>query len=157
MAKRFASAMSEFANGIGNSPSFLVENYPWSSIGNGAGTVVDVGGSRGNIAIILAQSAPHLNFVVQDLPHMIRGANEVVPAEVAARISLMAHDFFIEQPVKADVYLFRNIFHNWADSHVVRILKATIPALRPGARIVVNDYLIPEPKTMSSSKERSVR
>ena len=69
----------------------------------------------------------------------------------------MAHDFFNDQPVIADVYLFRNIFHTWADSQVVKILKATIPALRPGARIVVNDYLVPEPKTMSSLKEKSVR
>lgn len=157
MAKRFAGAISAFADGHGNSPSFLVENYPWSSIGNGAGTVIDVGGSRGNVSIMLAQSEPNLKLVVQDLPHMIRGADDTVPAEVAARIVFMAHDFFTEQSVKADVYLFRNIFHNWADSHVIKILKATIPALRPGARIVVNDYLISDAKTMSSSKERSVR
>lgn len=149
--------MSAFANEPGNSRSFLVKNYPWSSVGNGAGTVVDVGGSRGDTSIMLAQSVPNLKVVVQDLPHMIRAANDTVPAEVAARIEFMAHDFFIEQPVKADVYLFRNIFHNWADSNVFKILRATIPALRPGARIVVNDYLVPEPKTMSSSKERSVR
>lgn len=157
MAKRFAGAMSGLASGFGTSPSFLVNNYPWSPIGNGAGTVVDVGGSRGNVTIMLAKSAPNLKFVVQDLPHMIRGANDTIPAEVTARIKFMAHDFFIEQPVIADVYLFRNIFHNWADSQVIKILKATIPALRPGARIVVNDYLVPEPKTMSSLKEKSVR
>ena len=149
--------MSTFANGVGNAPSFLVQGYPWASVGGGSGTVVDVGGSKGNVSVALAQSAPGLQFVVQDLPDMIRGAKDAIPADVSERIRFMPYDFFTDQPVGADVYLFRNIFHNWSDSHVLRILKATVPALRPGARIVANDYLIPEPKSLSPSKERAIR
>lgn len=149
--------MSTFANGLGNAPSFLVKGYPWASVGSGSGTVVDVGGSTGNISVALAQSAPGLSFVVQDLPDMICGAKARIPADVSDRITFLPHDFFTDQPVAADVYLFRNIFHNWSDAHVLRILKATIPALRPGARIVANDYLIPEPNSMSPSKERTIR
>ena len=178
MAKRFAGSMSALTNGLGLSPRFLSESYPWSSIpslANGndnnnnnnsynhnsitkQGTVVDVGGSRGNISVALAQSHPHLHFIVQDLPDMIRGAVDAVPADVAGRVEFMPHDFFLPQPVKAaDVYLFRNIFHNWSDAHVARILRATIPALKAGARVVANDYLIPEPMSMSPSKEREIR
>lgn len=157
MAKRFAGAMSAFANGIGLSPSFLVNGYPWSSVGNGTGTVVDVGGSKGNISVALARSAQKLHFVVQDLPSTIDGAKDILPDDVADRIEFMAHDMFTEQPLKADVYLFRNIFHNWSDSHVIKILQAAIPALKPGACIVVNDYVIPEPKSVSPSKERDIR
>lgn len=158
MAKRFAASMSTFSNGLGLSPTFLTKSYPWSSIGdNGKGTVVDVGGSRGNISIALAQTHHKLKFIVQDLPDMIRGAKDALPPDVAGRVEFMEHDFFTPQPAKADVYLFRNIFHNWSDTHVVKILRATIPALEPGARVVVNDYLIPQPKTMSPSKEREIR
>ena len=168
MAKRFAGSMSALSNGIGLSPNFLSKSYPWSSIPRHAnnnnhsstkqGTVVDVGGSRGNISIALAQTHPHLHFIVQDLPDMIRGAQDAVPADVAGRVEFMPHDFFLPQPVNAaDVYLYRNIFHNWSDAHVVKILRATIPALKAGARVVANDYLIPEPMTMSPSKEREIR
>ena len=168
MAKRFAKSMSTFSNGVGLSPAFLTTGYPWSSIGvsnsnsNSQGkpkpTVVDVGGSRGNISVALASTHPHLTFVVQDLPSMILGAQDAVPPDVADRVSFMAHDFFTEQPVReAEVYLFRNIFHNWSDMHVVKILRATVPALGPGARVVVNDYLIPEPMSMAPSKEREIR
>ncbi|KAL8710084.1 MAG: hypothetical protein Q9225_007362 [Loekoesia sp. 1 TL-2023] len=157
MAKRFSGAMSTFTNGAGLSPSFLVNGYPWSSIGNGTGTVVDVGGSKGNISVALARSVQKLEFVVQDLPSMIDGAKDTLPDDVADRIEFMAYDFFTEQPLEADVYLFRNIFHNWSDSHVIKILQATVPALKPGARVVANDYLIPEPKSMSPSKEREIR
>lgn len=157
MAKRFAGAMSAFANGAGLSPLFLVNGYPWSSIGNGTGTVVDVGGSKGNVSVALARSVQKLHFVVQDLPNMIDGAKDTLPDDVADRIEFMAYDFFTEQPLEADAYLFRNIFHNWSDSYVIKILQATVPALKPGARIVANDYLIPEPKSMSPSKEREIR
>ncbi|KAL2005746.1 hypothetical protein VTN00DRAFT_10239 [Thermoascus crustaceus] len=155
MARRFAGAMSAFANGHGNSPSFLVQGYPWASIGNG--TVVDVGGSKGNVSVLLAQSYPNLRFIVQDLPDMIAGVEETLPVDIQGRVEFQAHDFFTEQPVKADVYLLRNVFHNWSDSHAIRILKAMVPALKPGARIVINDYLLPEPGTMSPMKERAVR
>ena len=123
------------------------------------GTVVDVGGSRGNISVALAQTHPHLSFIVHDLPDMIRGApDDAVPTDLRDRIAFMPHDFFLPQPVAgADVYLFRNIFHNWSDAHVVRILRATIPALKVGARVVVNDYLIPEQGSMAPVKEREIR
>lgn len=156
MARRFAGAMSSFANGHGNSPSFLVQNYPWNTIGTG--TVVDVGGSKGNISVLLAKQFPGLSFIIQDLPEMISGVSDTIPAEFQSCIKFQAHDFFTEQPVHgADVYLFRNIFHNWSDSHAIRILKALVPALRPGSRLVINDYVLPEPGTMSLMKERAVR
>jgi len=156
-AKRFAGAMAAFADGPSISPSLLAKGYSWSSIGNGTGTVVDVGGSKGNISVVLAQSAPGLRFVVQDLPGALQGAEDTVPDDVKPRIEFMEHDMFKDQPVKADAFLFRMIFHNWSDEHVIEALKATIPGLKPGSRVVVNDYLVPEPKTMSHMKERTIR
>ncbi|RAH68272.1 O-methyltransferase-like protein [Aspergillus aculeatinus CBS 121060] len=155
MARRFASAMSTFANGHHNAPSFLVQGYNWGQLGQG--TVVDVGGSKGNVSSLVAQDYPELQFIVQDLPSMIDGAAESLPNEVRDRVAFQAHDFFTPQPVQADAYLFRNIFHNWSDSHGVRILQALVPVLRPGARIIVNDYLLPEPGLLSLVKERAVR
>ncbi|PWY87083.1 O-methyltransferas-like protein [Aspergillus sclerotioniger CBS 115572] len=155
MARRFAGAMSFLAAGHGNSPSHLVQGYPWDTLGSG--TIVDVGGSKGNISTLLAQKYRRLKFIVQDLPSMIQGVAETLPDDVRDRVEFQAYDFFTTQPVQADVYLFRNIFHNWSDSHATRILQALVPALRPGARIVVNDYLLPEPGTMSLIKERAVR
>ena len=70
----------------------------------------------------------------------------------------MSHDFFTEQSVKnADVYFFRWIFHNWSDEYCVRILRNLIPALKPHARIVLNDACLPEPNTLSVMAERRVR
>ncbi|KAL2853584.1 hypothetical protein BJX68DRAFT_265051 [Aspergillus pseudodeflectus] len=56
MAQRFAGAMASFVNAHGNAPSLLAEHCPWETIGKG--TVVDVGGSKGHIIILLAQRFP---------------------------------------------------------------------------------------------------
>jgi SAM-dependent methyltransferase len=155
MAKRFAGAMASFVNAHGNAPSLLAEHYPWDSIGNG--TVVDVGGSKGHISVLLAQRYPDLNFVVQDLPEALTGAAEAVPSEVADRIKFQEHDFFMPQTVQADVYLFRNIFHNWPDAFAINILQQLVPALRKGSRIVIHDYLLPRPGALPWIKEMAVR
>lgn len=157
MAKRFAGAMATFADGPGISPTLLAKNYPWASLGHGSGLVVDVGGSKGHISAVIAQSAPALRFVVQDLPGAMLDARTTLPQDVAERIEFKEHDFFQDQPVKADAFLFRMIFHNWSDDYVIKILKATITGLKHRSKIVINDYLIPEPNTMSLMKERTAR
>ena len=151
--------MSALSSGSGRSPSFLVKGYPWSSLckGSGTATVVDVGGSKGHVSQMLAQSVPDMKFVVQDLPEVIQGLEDAVPDDLKQRLEFMTHDFFDAQPVEADAYLFRNIFHNWSDAQVLKILKATVPALKLGVHIIVNDFVLPEPNTLPWTEERSVR
>ena len=70
----------------------------------------------------------------------------------------MSHDFFTQQPVKnADVYLIRWCLHNWSDEYSIKILRALIPALKPGARVLVNDGVLPEPNTIDPWDEKIMR
>ncbi|XXH02516.1 hypothetical protein Hte_008892 [Hypoxylon texense] len=48
-----------------------------------------------------------------------------------------------ETPVHADVYFFRSIFHNWADKYCIQILQNLVPALKPGARVVIHERILP--------------
>ncbi|EMR87652.1 putative o- protein [Botrytis cinerea BcDW1] len=119
-AKLFAGAMKTFSLvDPGHSPAFLVQGYPWDSIN---GTVVDVGGSKGSISILLAKNFPTLNFIVQDLPGVIEGAESKLDATIAERVSFQGRDFFTPQTVVADAYLFRWIFHNWPDNSLDMIM-----------------------------------
>lgn len=120
--------------------------------------MVDVGGSHGIIAIELARAFPSLQLVVQDLDeHIIKDADSKKPADVADRVRFMVHDFLTPQPVRAAVYFFRMIFHNWPDKYCVKILQALIPALEPGARVVINDAVIAEPCTLPWDQEARLR
>ena len=156
-AKRFAGAMSSFSSYRGHGPEYLARGFPWASLGNK--TVVDVGGSEGKYSIALAKSFPQLKFIVQDLPAVVRAVNakQPVPLELEDRVTFMEHDMFTEQPVSADVYMFRFVFHDWPDKYVVNILRQLVPALKPGARIIISDSILPEPNTLSELYERKIR
>ncbi len=155
-SKRFAGAMQVFGDGPDVRPSFLVENFPWTSLG--AGIIVDLGGSKGSASLAIAEAHPELRFVVQDREETIKAAKkDGIPSHLVTRINFMTHDFFTEQPVTADVYLLRYILHNWPDAYAIKILRQLIPALKPGARVIVNDHLLPEPNTLSLIAERKVR
>jgi hypothetical protein len=84
----------------------------------------------------LAEKYPDMKFVVQDLPHTIASA----PVEKNERETYQIHDFFTPQPVVgADIYFFRWVFHNQSDKYAVKILQALKPALKSGAKVVINE------------------
>jgi hypothetical protein len=92
---------------------------------------------------MLARAFPDLKITVQDLPKVRPVFEKELPAELKDRVGFMEHDFFQPQPVKADVYMLNQILHDWPDSEAVSILRAQIPALQPGARIILNEYIDP--------------
>jgi trans-aconitate methyltransferase len=150
-AKRFGQAMSFLTTGEGYALRHLTDGYPWDTV---SGTVVDLGGSHGDAAFALARKYPDLRLVVQELPGVVANAKPIEGLDV----EFMAHDFFQNQPVKdADVYYFRWILHNWPDSYCIQILRALIPALRKGARILVMDFVMPPPGVLPNDLDRKLR
>ncbi|CAJ2509765.1 Uu.00g056650.m01.CDS01 [Anthostomella pinea] len=69
----------------------------------------------------------------------------------------MEHEVFAPQTVQADVYFFRMAFRNWNDKTAVNILKAQIPGLRPGVKLLIQDACMREPGTAPISEERVSR
>ncbi|KAK7943968.1 uncharacterized protein PG986_013081 [Apiospora aurea] len=123
---------------------FLLEDkvlaaYDWASAGKAS--VVDIGGSAGHDAFALAQKFPDLTITVQDLPQVRSSFEASRPAAVADRVSFSAHSFFEPQPVQADIYLIKLILHDWPDAECLKILRGLIPALRPGAKVIILEYL----------------
>ena len=146
--------MEYFQTAPGFEVGHVLESFDWDLVKNG--TVVDVGGSHGVVSIEVARKYPSLQFVVQDRAEVINAVQ--LPEDVAGRVKLMPYDFFKEQPVKnADVYLYRWIFHNWSDKYCVKLCRALIPALKPGARLLIQDILLPEPGELSFFQERKAR
>ncbi len=72
-------------------------------------------------------------------------------AKLLGRIEYKTHDFFTPEDVSANVYIFRMILHDWSDSDCVKIVKSLLPALKPGARVLVNEGILPEPPATRAS------
>jgi hypothetical protein len=151
---RFKDAMGFLQTFPGLESSYVVKGFDWASLGKA--TIVDLGGSHGLVSIDIAKEFPDLRFIVQDLPKVIEDAKtKEMPAEVADRVTFMAHNFFTEQPVKdADIYYFRWILHDWSDKYCIKILKALTPALKPGARILLSERCLEPPCTLLPRQEK---
>lgn len=67
----------------------------------------------------------------------------MVPKELSERVIFQAHDFFTPQPIKADVYIVKQIFHDWPDKYVVKILENLAPHLKSGSRLVMFESVFP--------------
>ena len=152
----FAGAMTWHSMLPGFSAQYLVTAFPWGS--GGELTVVDVGGGLGHVSRALVAHSPTIKCIVQDSLDVVVQGQEGLPADLRGRISFQAHDFFQEQPMKgADVYLLRLILHDWSDKYSKMIIKALIPALKPGAKVVINDRVIPGRGEATYLAEREAR
>lgn len=147
--------MKVFATSPGLDPAHITDNYDWASLGQAR--VVDVGGGQGHIAMELARRFGDLDITVQDMDKMIANGEAGLPTQLRDRVSFMAHDLFAPQTVQADVYFFRWIFHNWSDKYCVQILRAQIPALKPKARVIIQDGCLPEPGAVALWREKIFR
>lgn len=132
----------------------LVEGVAWGEYG----TVVDVGGSTGGVARSIAERYEGVKIVVQDFGGPVEEGRRNLPGELEGRVEFMEHDFFEEQPVKgADVYLLRWVLHDWSDSYAIRILRALVPALKKGARVILNETVLPPDEMVSIGTRRLLR
>ena len=105
-------------------------------------------------AFALARKYPDFHFIVQELPQFVANSKE----EEGIDGKFMGHDFFEEKPVHgADVYLFRWTLHNWPDKYCIKVLKALIPALKPGARVLISEFVVPPPGVVPNNLERKLR
>ncbi|KIV88992.1 hypothetical protein PV10_08613 [Exophiala mesophila] len=154
--QKFAAHMRAQAAQSGDEA--IQQGYDWHSMKDKL--LVDCGGSFGSVAQAIVKKEPGVRCIVQDLPKVINAANATVtkrPNFPNAQIRFMPHDFLESQPVLADMYLFRMVFHNWCDKGARRILEALRPVLRPGTRVVAIEYVMPPLGTAPPYAELATR
>ncbi|KAL3959287.1 sterigmatocystin 8-O-methyltransferase [Purpureocillium lilacinum] len=117
----------------------MLECYDWKAAGKIS--VVDIGGSGGHDAVVLAENFPDLNITVQDLGEVKPAFEANVPDELKCRVQFQEHTFFNPQPLQADVYLLKLILHDWPEAESIKILRGLVPAMRPGSKVLFIDYV----------------
>jgi hypothetical protein len=63
---------------------------------------------------------------------------------VSDRCTAIESNFFERVPEGGDVYLLKDIIHDWDDDHALQILQTCRRASHPGARILLIDRVLPE-------------
>ncbi|KAL4780404.1 O-methyltransferase [Aspergillus varians] len=146
--QRFTEAMLASVGSGMVSGEETIEHFDWERLGTA--TLVDVGGSDGALATILARKYPQLTCIVQDLPRLEAEFKAHLADDVADRVTFQAQDFFKAQPQKADIFLMKHILHNWSDKYAVQILRNLVAALHPGGHILICDGVVPAPEEAAS-------
>lgn len=140
----------------GFKPEHVVFGYDFESFDRSL--FIDVGGSHGHSSIAIAEAHPNIRCIVQDMPATVASGQAKLPPSLKERVTFMAHDFWEKQPIKdGDIYYFQGIFQDWSDTSAVKILRQLVPALKAGARVLINDICVPPLGTLSAYKERRIR
>jgi hypothetical protein len=121
------------------------------------GTIVDVGGGRGALALGLLETTPHLRGVVFDQPAVADAAREAIAAAgLADRCAAVGGDFFESVAAGGDAYLLKWILHDWDDERCVAILRACRRVMHAGGRLLVIELLVPPGDAPSFAKSQDV-
>jgi hypothetical protein len=137
LSERFNNAMTALSGAVIHA---ALEAYDFSGIG----TLVDVAGGHGQVLSSILQAYPAMKGVLSDLPHVLAGAEPRIRAlGLADRIRLEPIDFFKAVPAGGDAYIMKHIIHDWDDERSIQILKNIRKAMKPGARVILLDSVLP--------------
>ncbi|KAJ7648737.1 O-methyltransferase [Mycena polygramma] len=133
-------------------PESILLGLNWDQLPKDA-VLVDVGGGVGSTSLTIAKATPNVRIVNQDRAPVIEQAKaywtENLKSHVdSGMVEFQVHDFFAPQPVKnADIFMLRQIVHDWpddtTDDAVIKILSQLRAAATPKTKLVIVDQIIP--------------
>ncbi|NEA57520.1 hypothetical protein G3I60_26040 [Streptomyces sp. SID13666] len=138
LAATFHAAMS--AGSDAQVPA-IVEHFDFSRFK----TIVDCGGGKGTHLTAILAANPHLQGTVFDTANgVVEAAAVIEAAGVGDRCEVVVGSFFDSVPEGADLYVLKNILHDWNDEESVQILSNIRKAMAPGGRVVVLSSVLSE-------------
>ena len=150
-ADRFHEAMVSVSRLVAES---LAESLDMT----GVHQVLDVGGGQGELVVQLLHKHPALHASIQDLPHALEGAKQRLALEGLQDRCMLVDSSFFERVVEgADLLLLKSILHNWSDEQALMILQRCREAMKPGARLVLVERLLPSGDASNASDAAALR
>jgi hypothetical protein len=105
--------------------------------------IVDIGGGHGLFLATILQAYLALHGVLFDQPEVVAGASAALAtAGVADRCEIVGGDFFVEVPQGGDIYLLRQIIHDWDDERATLILANCRRAILSTGKVLVVEGVI---------------
>ncbi len=108
-------------------------------------TVVDVGGGVGQLLAAILENTPRSQGILYDLGHALREAPQLLQRRnVEHRVRVVEGSFFDSVPAGGDIYVLKNIIHDWPDDSALEILRNVRAAATVGATVLLIELVIPE-------------
>jgi hypothetical protein len=107
-------------------------------------SIVDVGGGRGTLIAALLKANPQLTGIVLDIPAGLAETKAYLNERgVGDRCEVVQGSFFESVPAGHDVYLLKQILHDWSDEKATAILTTCRKAMDARGRLIVVGRIIP--------------
>ena len=112
--------------------------YRWPD----SGVVCDVAGGVGTLLSAIIAANTGLRGVLVDSPDVIVRAETFLTSRgLEDRIDAVPGDIFSAITATADVYLLKDVLHDWDDEHCRKILSTVAAAMPSGSRLVLVEIL----------------
>jgi hypothetical protein len=133
--RAFAAAMRSLTE---NDAPSIVQAYPWPD----EAVVCDVAGGVGTLLAAVLDGRPGLRGVLVDAPGVLAEAEgHLASRGVRERVELVEGDMFERVDARADIYLLKDVLHDWDDERCARILATVRETMAPGAKVVLVETL----------------
>lgn len=136
-ARIFNGAMAELTRLLA---ADIVQAYDFAV----AQLIVDVGGGHGALLSAILKAHPDAHGILFELPHAMAGARECLEnMGLADRCQFLAGDFFEAVPSGGDVYILKNVLHDWGDERASAILHNCRRAVAEQAKLLLIERVLP--------------
>ncbi len=120
----------------------LIDAYSFSE----AKTLIDVGGGEGQFISAILKANSHLSGILFDQPGVVQGAlPHLQAAGVVQRCEVIGGSFFETIPSGGDIYVVSRVLLNWDEDKSIEILNNIHRAMNGQGKLLVVDFLIPDP------------
>ena len=133
--RTFAGAMRWLTEEI--APS-IAAAYDWPQ----NGTVCDVAGGVGTLLAGVLRARPDLRGVLVDGSGVLDEADAWLTSQgLRDRVELRPGNIFERVEADADVYLLKDVLHDWDDAACTKIIATVRATMKPGSRLVLVEDL----------------
>jgi len=139
--RTFANAMRELSK---LTLAWIVAGYPWPE----QGVVCDVAGGSGPVLAAILNARPGLRGILVEAPGVLAEADRHLDeAGVRERVELREGNMFERIEATADLYVLKDILHDYDDERSLQILRVVAEAMPRGARVVLVETILDRHET----------
>ncbi len=147
----FDQAMAESSRPLAKA---IVMSYAFSGIDR----LVGIGGGDGSLLSAILRAHPRMTAILFEGPWAARRARRsIAAAGLGDRCEVVAGDFFASVPAGGDAYLLKHILHDWNDERAQMLLASCHRAMKPGARLLIVEHIIPPGNEPFLGKELDIQ
>lgn len=128
--------------------SVIAQAYDFSEFHH----VIDIGCGQGTFLHTVLKANPHLSGTLFDLK-CTSSCGSLQDSDTDHRLQRLDGDFFTAVPEQGDLYVLKNVIHNWPAAQALQLLRTVRAAMAsspsPHKRLLIIEHLIPEDDSFS--------